>query len=246
MTKRKKTRRQPGAGSTGRRTVVIDMLEIGAAHGSLTMRAGRDDGQLVCIVLPAPVLPSFEHARLDAEEEYWRVIQHITTSTPVNGPGGVPRAVEKWLLAQNWSSVVAAAGEEAPTDSLALITYVGHIGLRLAPPYTAGKALAIFDPLQFQRLELKLLHACRAAHEQALNSSAHPMETAALALRDISSQPWPPPAQPTLPTQEQAVTYMQGRYEAFQRRSPYLRADGNTLSRFQPDGWLGRQPRRRA
>ncbi|MFJ6438306.1 hypothetical protein [Streptomyces sp. NPDC091416] len=135
MTKRKKTRRQPGAGFTGWRTVVVDMLEIGSTHGSLTMRAGRDDGQVVCIVLPAPVLPSFveslEHARLDAEEEYWRVIQHITTSTPVTGPGGVPQAVEKWLLAQNWSMVVAAAAEEAP-DSLALITHVGHIGLRLA------------------------------------------------------------------------------------------------------------------
>ncbi|MFI1654786.1 hypothetical protein ACH4ZU_07565 [Streptomyces sp. NPDC020472] len=234
MSKRKKPGRQARAGFTSRRTVVVDMLEIGAVHGSLTMRAGRDDGQLVRIVLPAPVLPSFmenlAHARLDAEEEYWRVIHHITTSTPVNGPGGVPQAIEKWLLAQNWGSVLAAA-DDAP-DSLALITHVGHIGLRLAPPYAAGRALAIFDPLQFQRLERNLLHACRTAHEQAVNSTTHPLETAALALRHISSQPWPPRAQPTLPSQEEAAAYMRGRYEAFQRRSPYIRADGNTLDLF--------------
>ncbi|MGQ4727707.1 MULTISPECIES: hypothetical protein [Streptomyces] len=233
MSKRKKPGRRSMAGFPGRRTVVVDMLEIGAVHGSLTMRAGRDDGQLVCIVLPAPVLPSFmenlAHARLDSEEEYWRVIHHVTASTPVNGPGGIPRAVEKWLLAQNWSSVLAAAADDAP-DSLALITHVGHIGLRLAPPYAAGRALAIFDPLQFQRLERSLLHACRTAHEQAVNSAVHPLETAALALRHISSQPWPPPAQPTLPSQEEAASYMQGRYEAFQRRSPYIRADDNTLN----------------
>ncbi|WP_326647246.1 hypothetical protein [Streptomyces sp. NBC_01750] len=193
------------------------MLEIGAAHGSLTMRAGRDDGQLVCIVLPAPVLPSFMknlgHARLDAEEEYWSVIHHVTTSTPVSGPDGIPRAIEKWLLAQNWSKVLAAAAGDAP-DSLALITHAGHIGLRLAPPYTTGRALAIFDPMQFQRLEQSLLHACREAHEQAVNGTGHPLETAALALRHISSQPWPPPAQPTLPTQQEAAAFMQKRYEA--------------------------------
>ncbi|MET9378817.1 hypothetical protein ABZX98_32570 [Streptomyces sp. NPDC002992] len=233
MSKRKRPRPQSRAGAAGRRTVVADMLEIGAAHGNLTMRAGRDDGQLVCIVLPAPMLPSFMeslgHARLDAEEEYWRVIHHVTTSTPVNGPGGIPRAVEKWLLAQNWNSVLAAAADDAP-DSLALITHVGHIGLRLAPPYTTGRALAVFDPLQFQRLERSLLHACRTAHEQAVNSTAHPFETVALTLRHISSQPWPPSVQPALPSQEEAAAYMQGRYEAFQRRSPYIRADGNTLN----------------
>ncbi|MET9437554.1 hypothetical protein [Streptomyces sp. NPDC006551] len=232
MSKRKRPGRQSRAGFTGRRTVVVDMLEIGALHGSLTMRAGRDDGQLVCIVLPAPVLPSFMeslgHARLDAEEEYWRVIHHVTTSTPVKGPD-VPRAIEKWLLAQNWSSVLAAAADDAP-DSLALITHVGHIGLRLAPPYTTGRALVIFDPLQFQRLERSLLHACREAHEQAVNSPVHPLETAALALRHISARPWPPSAQPRLPSQEEAAAYMQGRYEAFQRRSPYTRADENTLN----------------
>ncbi|WP_405419417.1 hypothetical protein [Streptomyces erythrochromogenes] len=233
MSKRKKPGQQSRARFSGRRTVVVDLLEIGASHGSLTLRAGRDDGQLVCIVLPAPVLPSFMeslgHARLDAEEDYWRVIHHVTTSTPGNGPGGVPRGVEKWLLAQNWSSVLAAAADDEP-NSLALISHVGHIGLRLAPPYTTGRALTIFDPLQFQRLERSLLHACHTAHEQAVKSPRHALETAALALRHISSQPWPPPAQPTLPSQEEAAAYMQGRYEAFQRRSPYIRADGNTLS----------------
>lgn len=228
----KRPGRQSRAGFTGRRTVVVDMLEIGAMHGSLTMRAGRDDGQLVCIVLPTPVLPSFVeslgHARLDAEEEYWRVIRHVTASTPVNGPDGIPRAIEKWLLAQNWSKVLAAAADDAP-DSLALITHAGHIGLRLAPPYTTGRALAIFDPLQFQRLERSLLHACRKAHEQAVNGTGHPLETAALALRHISSLPWPPPAPPALPSQEEAAAYMQKRYEAFQRRSPYVRADENAL-----------------
>ncbi|MEV4339034.1 hypothetical protein [Streptomyces sp. NPDC049590] len=233
MSRKRKPGRQSRASFTGRRTVVVDMLEIGAMHGSLTMRAGRDDGQVICIVLPAPVLPSFmenlAHARLDAEEEYWRVLHHVTSSTPVNGPGGIPRAVEKWLLAQNWSSVLAAAADDAP-DSLALITHVGHIGLRLAPPYTVGRALAVFDPLQFQRLERSLLHACRTAHEQAVNSTVHPLETAALALRHISSQPWPLPAPLTMPSPEKAAAYMQARYEAFQRRSPYIRADGNTLN----------------
>ncbi|MGK3094580.1 hypothetical protein ACG93S_32675 [Streptomyces sp. WAC01490] len=117
------------------------MLEIGSAHGRLTMRAGRDDGQLVCIVLPVPCLPGFtenlQHARLDAEEEYWRVIQRITTFTRVNGPGGVPRDVDRHPRHDQPSA------SRLPARS---VTYSADAVLpRQWPPVTASASVAARD-----------------------------------------------------------------------------------------------------
>lgn len=232
MSKRKKSGRRPRTGSAGYRTAVVDMLEIGSTHGNLTLRAGRDDGQSVCVVLPAEVLPSFmdglRHARLDAEEDYWSVVHQVVSAARSSGQTDIPRALQKWLLAQNWSKVLGAVPSDT-ADPLVLVTHAGHIGFRLAPPYTNGRALAIFDPLQFHRLEPALLHHSSEAQRQAAVALVHPRDAAALALHRISSQPWPPgsPAQP--PPVEEAGKYMQKRYEAFQRRSPYVRAEENTL-----------------
>ncbi|WLQ45644.1 hypothetical protein P8A22_38135 (plasmid) [Streptomyces laculatispora] len=73
------------------------MLEIGSSHGTLTLRAGRDDGQAVCVVLPAEVLPSFvdglRHARLDAEEDYWSVVHQVVSAARSSGQTDTPRAL---------------------------------------------------------------------------------------------------------------------------------------------------------
>ncbi|SOD91514.1 hypothetical protein [Streptomyces sp. Ag109_G2-15] len=231
MSKRRRPPSRSRTGAAGRRTLVVDLLEIGSSHGNLTLRAGRDTGQLACIALPAEVLPDFlanlEQARLDAEEEYWSVVRHVMATAPGNSPADAARALEQWLLAQNWSKVLGALPDDA-AHSLPLLSYAGHIGFRLAPPYTTNRDLAIFDPLQLHRLEPALLHHCSLAQQQAANSPVHPRDALALALRDLSSMPWPPgPA--VEPSPEEASRYMQGRYEAFQRRSPYLRAEENNL-----------------
>lgn len=230
MSKRRKSQPRSHAGAAGRRTVVVGMLEIGSSHGNLTMRAGRDTGRPVCIGLPADVLPSFltslEQARLDAEEAYWDVVSQVMAGTAGNSPAEASRAMERWLLAQNWSKVLAAVPDDA--HSLPLLTYAGHIGMRLAPPYTTRRILAIFDPLQFHRLQPALLHHCALAQQQAADSPVHPRDALALALDDLCSRPWPPSGAAD-PPPEEAGRYMQNRYEAFQRRSPYLRADENNL-----------------
>jgi hypothetical protein len=231
MSKRKKTSPRSRAGAAGRRTVVVGTLEIGSSHGNLTLRAGHGTGQLLCIALPAEVLSSFvtnlEQARLDAEEEYWSVIHHVVSTASGNKPVDVPQAMERWLLAQNWSKVLGAVPDDH-AHSLPLLSYAGHIGLRLAPPYTTGRVLAIFDPQQLHRLQPALLHHCAAAQHQAASSPVHPRDAVALALRHLSRQAWPS-APPSEPSPEEAVRYMQARYEAFQRRSPYIRAEENTL-----------------
>lgn len=231
MSKRRKPQSRSRTGAAGRRTLVVDLLEIGSSHGNLTLRAGRDTGQLACIALPAEVLPSFlsalEHARLDAEEEYWSVVRHVMATAPSNSPADATRALEQWLLAQKWSKVLGAVPDDA-AHSLPLLTHAGHIGFRVAPPYTTNRVLAIFDPLQFHRLQPALLHHCSLAQQQAASSPVHPRDALALALRDLCSLPWPP-APPAEPSTEEAGQYLQDRYEAFQRRSPYLRAEGNTL-----------------
>ena len=231
MSKRRKPPSRSRTGAAGRRTLVVDLLEIGSSHGNLTLRAGRDTGQLACIALPAEVFPSFlpnlEHARLDAEEEYWSVVRHVMASAPGDSPTDASRALEQWLLAQKWSKVLGALPDDA-AHSLPLLTYAGHIGFRVAPPYTTNRVLTIFDPLQLHRLEPALLHHCSLAQQQAADSPVHPREALALALRDLCSLPWPPgPA--VEPSPEEAGRYMQGRYEAFHRRSPYLRAEENNL-----------------
>ncbi|MFE4956187.1 hypothetical protein ACFRCW_19295 [Streptomyces sp. NPDC056653] len=169
------------------------------------------------------MLPSFltnlEQARLDAEEEYWSVVRHMMV-TP-SSPAEAARTLERWLLAQNWSKVLGALPDDA-AHSLPLLTYVGHIGIRLAPPFTLKRALAIFDPLQFQRLHLALLHHCTMAQQQAASSTVHPRDALALALRHPTGLPWPP-APRAEPSPDEA-----GRYT--QRRSPYIRAEENALA----------------
>ncbi|MFG2387030.1 hypothetical protein [Streptomyces avermitilis] len=172
-------------------------------------------------------LSNLEQARLDAEEEYWSVVRHVMATVRSDSPADAARALERWLLAQKWSKVLGALPDDA-AHSLPLLTYAGHIGFRLAPPYTTSRVLVIFDPLQLHRLEPALLHHCLLAQQQAANSSAHPRDALALALRELCSLPWPPgPA--AEPSPEEAGRYMQGRYEAFQCRSPYLRTEENNL-----------------
>ncbi|MGW6890343.1 hypothetical protein [Streptomyces chartreusis] len=231
MSKRRKPR--PRSRAAGRRTIVVDLLQISSSHGNLTLRAGRDTGQLACIALPAVVLPSFvsslDHARLDAEEEYWSVVRHVMADQPSGtGAADASRAMERYLLAQDWSKVLGAVPEDA-AHSLAMLTYAGHIGFRLAPPYTTHQVLAIFDPLQLHRLRPALLHHWSLAQQQAAGASMHPRDAHTLALQHLTQLPWPPPSPPADPSHEDAGRYMQGRYEAFQRRAPYLRAEENTL-----------------
>ncbi|MFD5123626.1 hypothetical protein [Streptomyces sp. NPDC058385] len=232
MSKPRKTGPRSRPVSGGHRTIVVDALEIGSSHGNLTLRAGRFTGQLANIALPAEILPSFftslEHARQDAEEEYWSVVQHVMARTPNASPDEAARAMERWLLAQNWSKVLAAVPDDA-AHALPLLTYVGHIGFRLAPPYTTQRTLAIFDPLQFHRLEPALRLHASLAQRQAREALVHPRDALALALQDLCSRPWSP-STPPKPTVQEAQQYMQNRYTAFQRRSPYVRAKENNLS----------------
>ncbi|MFF9127976.1 hypothetical protein ACF09J_32770 [Streptomyces sp. NPDC014889] len=231
MSRRRKPHPRSRSSAVGRRTIVVDLLEIGSSHGNLTLRAGRDTGQLACVALPAEVLPSFltnlEQARLDSEEEYWSVVRHVLATASGSSPAETSRALERWLLAQNWSKVLGALPDDA-AHSLPLVTYVGHIGFQLAPPFTTNRVLAIFDPLQFHRVQAALLHHCSLAQQQAASSPMHPRDALALALRDLCSLSWPP-APPAAPSPEAAGRYMQDRYEAFHRRSPYMRAEENSL-----------------
>ncbi|MFD3580511.1 hypothetical protein [Streptomyces sp. NPDC058644] len=231
MARRKKNKQRSGAAAFAGRTVVIDLLAINSAHGNLTLKGGRANGRPVCIALPAEVLPSFltqlEHARLDAEEEYWEVVPRVVRTAPDSSPAAASRALEQWLLKQSWSRVLGALPEGAG-HALALVSYVGHIGFRLAPPYTPSRVLAIFDPLQLQRLQVALRRQCMLAQQQASTSALHPRDAVDLALRQLIQQPWPPSGAPE-PTAEEAVGFMQARHTGFLRRSPYLRASENTL-----------------
>lgn len=136
------------------------------------------------------------------------MIHHAITATPVNGPGGIPRAVEKWLPAQNWSSVLAAAADDAP-DSLALITHVVHIGLRLAPGTQQGERWPSLTRCSSNGWSKACCTACPTAHEQAVNSTVHALEATTSAMRQphlVSALATS--AQPTLPSQEEAAAHM--------------------------------------
>ncbi|WP_329543374.1 hypothetical protein OG548_45735 [Streptomyces sp. NBC_01356] len=236
MTKRKKSGPRSSTRTTGHKIIIVDLLEIGSSHGNLTLRGGRDTGQVTCIALPAEVLPSFlttlEQARLDAEEEYWNVVRHVmATAAPGSSPADASQRVERWLLSQNWSKVLSAVPDDA-AHSLSLLTHAGHISFRLAPPYTKSRVLAVFDPVQLHRLQGTLAHHYAMAQQQAASSPLHPRNAIALALDHLAGQPWPPP--PAQPPSEEAGQYMRGRYEAFQRRSPYLRTEANTPD-LEPD-----------
>lgn len=232
MTKRAKSNlRRPGVGAAGYRTVVVDCLQVGSSHGNLTLRVGRTDSRPVCIALPAENLPSFlttlHHACMDAEEEYWNVVRSVAPTAPSSTAADVSRTLQKWLLSQNWTRLLSAVPEDH-AHSLPLLTHAGHIGFRLAPPFTTARALAIFDPLQLRRVQPAVRQHCAVAQRQAASSPLHPRAAIALAVDQLSAQPWPPAGVPD-PSPQEAARYMQAGYEAFQRRSPYLRSPENTL-----------------
>ncbi|MFJ6384739.1 hypothetical protein ACIQI7_32615 [Kitasatospora sp. NPDC092039] len=225
MGKGKRLRAQPRVPAQ-RRIVVVDALEVGQFGGVMTLRCGRADGEPLLLLVPGEaardVVQKLEVAALDAEEEYWGAISYVLRDVEPT-PAATSAAMEKWLLEQDWNRVVRAVGEHP----CFVVTYVGHLGLAVSPPFAARPSLAVIDPGQAKRLAGSLRSAAVQAMDEARRSPASAYDRLCGAAQFLLRQPWPRP-EPVV-TPEEADAWAAGQYQGFLRRSPFIRPAENDL-----------------
>lgn len=234
MGKASRVRAQRRANS--RPLFVVDQLEVGHRAGVLTLRLGRHSPgvppQQVCLPVEgaAQFLDKLRTASIDAEEDYWSVIGPVVRGTGSSDAAVVAAAMERWLLKQDWRRVLAAVPADA--EGLILLSYAGHVGVALDPPFTVGPVLAILDPLQLRRVEDGLADAAAAAAQKlAGGRAAAPILLRLAAAHEfLAAQPWPPSAAASAdPTRQQAEAEMRRRHTDFLTRTPHLRSPENDI-----------------
>lgn len=218
------------------RIVVVDGLEVGAAYGMLTLRAGRVREQAVpaCLVLypelALELMRGLQPAVLDAEEVYWTVIGPLVdqVADPTD-QAAVADHLQRWLLDQDWASLVAAAPGAGADAGPLLLTHAGHVALAVNPPYVTRPTVLIFDPQQLHRTRTKFQAAVAKAQQTAPAAPDSLVESLAYVHRFLAGKPWPPGGFPTVTT-DQAGAEMRRRLSEFLSRSPFIRPASNDLA----------------
>ncbi|WP_026423304.1 hypothetical protein [Actinokineospora inagensis] len=207
-------------------------LEIGAASGMLTLRAGsQKPGVLPArVVVPAnlgeELLRGMEVSVRDAEEDYWKIIGPLVGSAPApSDEDALAEHIHEWLLDQDWPQALRMVPYDQPPF---LITHAGHVGLVIDPPYTPRPVLLIFDPLQLQRTRTKFVNAITHAYQTPPSAPWSMIESVTEVLRSLNCQPWPLKAPPLSPGH--AETEMRQRRAEFLAREPFIRPEDNDLT----------------
>lgn len=209
--------------------VVVNSCEIGQDSGMLTLRVGDEGMVPACIAIPAAtatgLVDNLQTASVDAEELYWQAIPLIMRGITPGDQVATAAAMESWLLKQDWATVVRRV--PAAEDGMFWVSHAGHVGLAIAPPFTAKRILAIFDPMQLQRLMPTFQSALVAAH-----ANVQPVvtpQTVTAVLEFLARQPWPSQVEYREPTFDDASAEMQRRYQEFLARAPYVRPDEHNV-----------------
>ncbi|MFJ8536866.1 hypothetical protein [Streptomyces sp. NPDC093591] len=205
--------------------LVADVTEISAWPGVLVVRTGPLTRPPTVLTIPAEIIGSFvptlQEAARAAEEEYWDLLPAFRAGARSEDNTELARAKEEWLLSQPWQQEMRRVlGNER--HRLFFMDYAGHVGVVLAPPYTATPHLLIFDPLQLHRLAPALRQAATAVTRSLPDATADPAQRLATAHCEWSSAPWPRIAV-VLPTQQQADEVITGLRTNFLRRTPLLK-----------------------
>ncbi|WP_204009084.1 hypothetical protein [Virgisporangium aurantiacum] len=229
MGKAKRIKQRRPSPST-RRTVVIDACMIGHLDGMLTARVAESQADSpVNLAVPANTAASLVErlrlASIDTEENYWQVTRHALHGTTPGDGDAASAAIRKFLLKQNWQSVIARV--PASPEQIFLVSHVGHVGLVAPPPFTDQRSLLIFDPMQLRRLGPALQTAIANAHADPTAGAVTPAAVAAV-VDFLKAEPWETDHHPE-PSFEQARAEMQKRYRAFLTREPYVRPDEHNV-----------------
>ncbi|MFC5828085.1 hypothetical protein [Nonomuraea insulae] len=218
----KSSRNRKQRQSKGRRCVVADATEIGQRHGVFTLRVGEPATAPVCLVFPAEIaailVQHMDEARIDAEEEYWTVVPPRVKAMNTADPDAVSQGISRWLLSLNWERVArAATGGQA-----FLVSYAGHVGLCTEPPFTDEFLIAIFDPLQLQRLSPALKQAAATAVSESRRIGPTTLARLNEVRRFVKAQSWPAISVPEVSTAQAEATITHA-YRGFLAREPYIR-----------------------
>jgi hypothetical protein len=217
----------------GARVVVVDLCEVSAFNGMVTLRGGNLARPPACVALPpSPDLADLlRRSSLDAEETYWQVLPDVVKGVAPGDSDATVAAMETWLSARDWQGLIRRIprSERAPG---AIVTSWGYVGLSAAPPYASDPVLAIFDPMQLRRLapSLQGALATAAARPPAPPARSWP-QAAAAAVRDLAARPWPPAPPPGYrePTTSEAAAAMRAWYRDYLAREPYARPASQDL-----------------
>ncbi len=223
MGKAKRLKRQR-ATTPRRRLVVVDGCEVGQIDGMLTMRVGPESRPAVCIAVPAEraavLVQHLRLAVLDAEETYWQTVPALLRDVAPGDVATSTATLRAWVLEQDW--ITAVDNCPAEEDETFLLSFAGHVGLAIAPPFIDRPTVAIFDPTQLRRLAPSLQSTTAAA---AANVQPEVSPRTVTAVREfLVAQPWPPPGH-LGPTSDEARAVMRRQHTQFLARNPYLRPE---------------------